>query len=651
MAALPESFAQDAGTCSLSGEDLAFCRRVRRLSTTTYAAEEIYQEALANRCVAANEHMASLLFESTACNPPRSTIFGERFDRLRESLRLLNVDSPKMVLCGKMDSGKSTLVNRILRFNLVPAGESFSDEMDPQGKRTTRCATVIHLRNGPARLPRISGRVKSGPVLPERPFALYKSASAIAEITEELQKLMPPAERDARYFRHMEVVVTMQAHALPNLTIVDLPGLRQSPLDQAQTCRSIFADWLGEAQDSLWLVTLPASDKPAQALALPLLSQSKPRHVLRVVTRPDFVPQRVACQPDYWLSLSRLGDAVVYNDPDASSWRERALREVEYFNALCAEDFARFKAIGALGLSEQLETWYLGFVRNALPGAVAQLRAEHTAVIAADEALGRPLPGPEARRFALDLTMALLPGALEAVGIRRKIESAIKAALEPIDALEDDESLSRSVRLRLNKAASDIALIVDDAGEALQADLLKAHAGTLARFAGDILVWTHKAVAAAWSRTNVAIARLSYFGDTLGIPRLVEMRVLDLGVRRSDTDAWPLVVFNVDRVTFDVLRIAREIMSPKALYDHYSQTIGGLFEKESCCVERAALNDRWRELGKLVGAAHNVLRSTEGEGDLGLAELVALRLDSSWRWPADVNHGDEVAPRKRQRLL
>eukprot|EP01062_Namystynia_karyoxenos_P006233 TRINITY_DN12177_c0_g2_i2.p1 TRINITY_DN12177_c0_g2~~TRINITY_DN12177_c0_g2_i2.p1 ORF type:complete len:1092 (+),score=184.66 TRINITY_DN12177_c0_g2_i2:110-3277(+) len=176
-------------------------------------------------------------------------------NKVKNAINMEPGATPKIIAIGIENSGKSTLLNAVAALYLLPQGPG----------TVTKCPTEIRMCNqehGAA--PRIWVERTGGEVVVQ-PY-LVPAATAYEDVLMEMDKLV----QDGRGIcTDHSVVVEVRGPQLPNLDIVDIPGISRSLTDpkRAEVSEGLAADILQRYKRSaIPLVVIPATSAPDEGL-------------------------------------------------------------------------------------------------------------------------------------------------------------------------------------------------------------------------------------------------------------------------------------------------------------------------------------------------------------------------------------------------
>lgn len=140
----------------------------------------------------------------------------EELDRIisLDITKSLGLRCAQVVALGMESHGKSTLLERLIGLPLFPRDR----------KRCTACPIRVHLRRNPSQITTIRIRDRGN----QKTFAGSESIIAIERICDEVKRLMTfvlGLQPNIAVSTQYEIVVNIQQPFVPNLDILDLPGL------------------------------------------------------------------------------------------------------------------------------------------------------------------------------------------------------------------------------------------------------------------------------------------------------------------------------------------------------------------------------------------------------------------------------------------
>jgi GTP-binding protein EngB required for normal cell division len=200
----------------------------------------------------------------TKLNQGSFGMFRSKIDGLQlpeNSLRL-----PRIIVVGAESSGKSALLTNLTKCEVFPSSLAYS----------TRCPVRLHLTQGPRSL-----SVRKG-----SDMWSFDSEAEVHRKVSELIGNIPDSELWSE-----EIEVHLQGPAMPDLELLDLPGLREFPESMRDASKALVARYLQDP-NTLVLCVVPAATTrltSSQAIGM-VLEHKKQSQTLLALTMTDLVP-------------------------------------------------------------------------------------------------------------------------------------------------------------------------------------------------------------------------------------------------------------------------------------------------------------------------------------------------------------------------
>jgi len=214
------------------------------------------------------------------------TILQNIFQEGRDSITV-----PRIVVVGSQSSGKSSLLNGILSFNLLPTGKNM----------VTR--TPLHLELIPMESSENVaefGNYKTGSwtSIKKLSFSLPSpTQSEQQDIVDTIKKLTVDIVGDNSDVSDMPIYLRIHSKNIPNLTLIDLPGLtmvactdRGQPKDIKDKIRKLVGKYI-ESESTIVLAVMPARTDVEADMALELIKHYDPNgeRTVGVLTKIDLM--------------------------------------------------------------------------------------------------------------------------------------------------------------------------------------------------------------------------------------------------------------------------------------------------------------------------------------------------------------------------
>ena len=132
------------------------------------------------------------------------------------------IDTPSMVVVGTQSSGKSSVLNSIMRMDLLPTGSVM----------TTRCPIILNLRHN-SNVSIIFSYKKDSIIEKYDDITLASDLPNEEEsnlINEKLLKMTKIIAGDNQNISYNSIILDLYSPNTPNLTLIDLPGLTMTAL-------------------------------------------------------------------------------------------------------------------------------------------------------------------------------------------------------------------------------------------------------------------------------------------------------------------------------------------------------------------------------------------------------------------------------------
>lgn len=207
---------------------------------------------------------------------------------------------PQMVVVGTQSSGKSSLLNAIMACDLLPLGEAM----------VTRCPLHLQLAHAPSEAAGAMraefGTYEGGAWQAQRTFALAApnpSSAEIAQVRREIEAQTCALAGPGKCISSRPIHLRIHSAYVPDLTLIDLPGLTQmalteqgQPADIKQQIRSLVLEHVQKPR-AVILAVLPARTDLEADAALELVKEVDPHgeRTIGVLTKVDLMnPVRAA---------------------------------------------------------------------------------------------------------------------------------------------------------------------------------------------------------------------------------------------------------------------------------------------------------------------------------------------------------------------
>jgi len=203
----------------------------------------------------------------------------------------IKIEFPRLVVVGTQSSGKSSLLNGILKMDLLPMGSSM----------VTRCPTQLQLMpindsNNRAEF----GIYDNGQWVAEKTIQLSMPRPKYSEINEFHSEMELQTNRRAGNGKNISmksILVRVYGKDIPNLSLIDLPGLtmtaltdRGQPKDIKDQIRQMIGNFISQ-EKTIILAVMPARVDLEADPALELIKEHDPKgeRTIGVLTKIDLM--------------------------------------------------------------------------------------------------------------------------------------------------------------------------------------------------------------------------------------------------------------------------------------------------------------------------------------------------------------------------
>ena len=330
-----------------------------------------------------------------------------QLDPLRELLAkcLDGWQPPALVAVGNENSGKSTLLERLCMMPMFPHDKEVC----------TRLPIQVRLRRGPAVVPRLEV-INAETSAKEGEIAVVPMESAHVDVRREMDRLVKLQNKAIRGITSKRTIVLhVQSPSMPNIDLIDLPGVIESPGAgepddmPAKTQDLVKAQIDSINKHSMFLCTVEATMAPNSSTALKLLREKGVLDkTIGVITKCDYAvaPEQKEQVRSRLLQLSK--DTVVlephgyvattiatkseYSELSNLEKLERqAAAETEFFAEANYQDLVDAWQVTTDGLLSRINTTFVRYVQDSwVPDTLSKLAAERKRLQDANTALGLP---------------------------------------------------------------------------------------------------------------------------------------------------------------------------------------------------------------------------------------------------------------------
>lgn len=200
--------------------------------------------------------------------------------------RIKEFKTPKLIVVGTQSSGKSSLLNALMGFHLLPTGDTM----------TTRSAIQVQLINYDGSAYVEFGNYNNGEWTVDKTITLHnpptveEQAGIQATISAETIKLLNGSKG---VLTSMAISMRLYSNAVPNMSFVDLPGITMTaltsegqPIDMCNQIRKLIQSFVDERTIVL-MVCAARSDLEADAAVALCMSMTGGKRTIGCLTKVD----------------------------------------------------------------------------------------------------------------------------------------------------------------------------------------------------------------------------------------------------------------------------------------------------------------------------------------------------------------------------
>ncbi|KAL3138117.1 hypothetical protein ABBQ38_005347 [Trebouxia sp. C0009 RCD-2024] len=273
---------------------------------------------------------------------------------------------PSIVVIGGQSSGKSSVLEAVVGKDFLPRGTGIVT-------RRPLVLQLVHLENPEER--------EYGVFLHRGPEKMYDFMAIRQEIEDETKRYL---QQNGKVVSADPIQLTVSSPLVPNLTLVDMPGLTKVPIDGQP--KSIVKDLEDMARtyikgdNAIILAVTPANADLATSDALHLARQVDPAgdRTIGVLTKLDIMDPGTDAREVLdgsavrlkhgWIGVVNRGQKDIMQAVDMESARGK---ELQFFKA--NPRYADLKNVGMNFLSGKLSTHLIGAIRRQLPAIQNQI--------------------------------------------------------------------------------------------------------------------------------------------------------------------------------------------------------------------------------------------------------------------------------------
>jgi len=318
------------------------------------------------------------------------------------------VDLPRIVVVGMQSSGKSSLLNAIMGMSLMPTGGAMVTRV-PLDLRLERDETLASTC-----LAEFGRTDAGGQWRPTETVELDTPQPSAAQVDRLRQHIEQETERVAgaqKGISSRSIHLRLRASHLPNLSVVDLPGLTMvactdqgQPSDIKDQIRALVKEWASPARTIIACVMPARTDLEADA-ALDLAKEINPTgdRIVGVITKPDLMGKRDDVTKYLLGRVSRdlqlgLGYYCIRGRSTEPTLSEAEAASDAYFQSPPYDQVGIIERCGTSCLTKALAAALADYVRRHLPQVVDELKTMQATAHDERTRLGDPPPSDATER-------------------------------------------------------------------------------------------------------------------------------------------------------------------------------------------------------------------------------------------------------------
>ena len=313
----------------------------------------------------------------------------------------INVEIPQLVVVGSQSSGKSSLLNNIINMDILPTGKNMVTRM-PLNIQLFQTEDNQRLEFGMY----TNGfwKTSSSINLTENTIQPQISESIKEMIIQQTNKIIG----NNKNISHEQLVIKIYSKNVPNLSLVDLPGLTMvactdqgQPKDIKQQIIKLVSSYI-KSERSIILAVIPARTDIEADPAMELVKEYDPNgdRTIGVLTKVDLMNKGTDIS-DYLnnnISIdlqTKYGYYAVRNLTNSELQNEENSRTVEndfFQNHPIYSKLSNTKKLGISNLSSRLSDILVTHIRSHMPKVISEIDKMYTEIEHDLHDLGSSIP-------------------------------------------------------------------------------------------------------------------------------------------------------------------------------------------------------------------------------------------------------------------
>lgn len=315
-------------------------------------------------------------------------------DRLRDFGLDSYISLPRIAVLGEQSAGKSSLLEAICGLNFLPRGTGI----------VTRRPLELRMVRAEVAAPYFTFPQDFGD----------KRFTACQEIVATIEALTDRETQHTKTVSPKPIVCTVHSSAVPDLTLVDLPGITRNPVagqpaNIEEITKSLVTSYCQD-ENTLILCVIPANIdlSTSDALSLARRIDKTGARTLGVLTKIDIMDEGADCREVLLNRVIPLRHGYVgvrgRSQLDMQGQvlvAEAVRRETEFFSRHPIYSSLPAELLGTRALVDRLSTILQRMIHAYLPRLKAEVSARLRRVRGQLEALGEEFPGSEEKKLEL----------------------------------------------------------------------------------------------------------------------------------------------------------------------------------------------------------------------------------------------------------
>ena len=315
------------------------------------------------------------------------------------------IEIPKLVVVGSQSSGKSSLLNGILSIDLLPTGKNM----------VTRTPLHLELIPNQDKNVAIFGNYRNGTWIKEKQFTITlpcPSDEQKNQVRDEIQNQTIKRAGNDMNVNKEPIYLRILAKNIPNLTLIDLPGLtmvactdRGQPKDIKQQIRDMVGNYISSPK-SIILAVMPARTDLEADIALDLIKEYDPRgeRTIGLLTKVDLMNENTDISSYLENKVSKdlqmkYGYFAIRNRTTKEgleiSLHEGYIKEREFFRKHTIYGKMSTSNLGIPNMTNKISEILIHNIKDSLPHLLNKIENKITDVKKILNDLGTSIPNTE----------------------------------------------------------------------------------------------------------------------------------------------------------------------------------------------------------------------------------------------------------------